>query len=217
MTIDTHLSTMIKLAILYLVILLASCQEVKQREKSNQKPLNSVKTKIKDSKPNNQKYNHQLTLENAYFDSSNAYFSNLSEKDKFTFQIPKGDINKTISILRINSKKEGLIYEKQFETYLLINGYDLEYIHTKKEMLNYVLNKARKLLSKNSFISIAEDQLNGGWISTSTKEGFYDYETFERCKIEKRPLFSISLGEEDTEVIGYSTKEGKVKDIIGCC
>lgn len=204
-----------KLALLYFLIVFVSCQEA---EKSKVKSSKTIKKSATTNKlKNKSKFDYRLTLEKSFFDSIHINFSSLTEKDIFTFQIPKGDINKTVSILKIANNSGNTIYEKRFETYLLINGYELESIHNENEMLHYILKQAKNMLAKNSFIDINENQKEGGWISTSNKKSFYDYETYESCKIEKRLLFSISLGEEDTEVIGYSSNEGKVKEIIGCC
>ncbi|WP_337965422.1 hypothetical protein [uncultured Flavobacterium sp.] len=170
------------------------------------------------------------TSETVYYDASNtvlkeefrdslfAKFSDLSTDDKFIFNVPKGNINKTTSVLQIFNNAGEMIYEKSFETYYLINGYDLEFIKSDAELEKYILTKAKDVLSKESFQNVSDkNEMKKDDIFGQSKDDFLDYDAFIDCQNDKRPLFIISLGEEDTTYIGYSKKLKKAVDIIGCC
>ncbi|MBF4515826.1 hypothetical protein IRZ71_05705 [Flavobacterium sp. ANB] len=158
------------------------------------------------------------TIKEEFRDSLFTKFSDLSTDDKFTLNVPKGNINKTTSVLKIFNNGGEMIYEKSFDTYHLINGYDLEYIKSDEELEKYMLNRAKEILSVESFTDISDkNEIKKDDVLGQSKERFINYDAFIECQNNKTPLFTISLGEEDTTYIGYSKKLKKAVDIIDCC
>lgn len=161
------------------------------------------------------KFNNSIIKEK-YKDSIFTKFSDLLTNDKFIFTVSKGNINHTTSVLKIFNNAGELLYETSFTTRYMANGYELENIKNDAEMVKYILNKAKQILEKDSFMYISNETKKDGVLGQS-KEEFMDYDTFIECENNKRPLFIISLGEEDTTYIGYSKKQKKAVDIISCC
>lgn len=161
------------------------------------------------------KFNNSIIKEE-YKDSLFTKFSDLSTDDKFILTVPKGNINHTTSVLKIFNNGGELLYETSFTTRYMANGYELENIKNDAEMVKYILTKAKQILEKDSFMYITNEIKKDGVLGQS-KEEFTDYDTFIECENDKRPLFIISLGEEDTTYIGYSKKQKKAVDLISCC
>lgn len=157
-------------------------------------------------------------LKEEFNDSLLANFSDLSTEDKFVFNVPKGNINKTTSVFQIFNNAGELIYESKFQTSYLANGYDLRHIRNDDEMEKYILSKAKEILDRDSFVVIPDkNKMDADDILNWPKEDFIDYDAFIECRNNKTPLFTISRGEEDTTYIGYSKKLKKAVDITGCC
>ena len=158
------------------------------------------------------------TIKEDFSDSLSTKFSNLSTNDKFIFKLPKGNINKTTSVLQIFNNTGEMIYEKSFRTFYLINGYDLEFIKSDEELEKYILKRAEEILNTESFVNVSDkNEIKQDDVLGQSKDDFLNYDAFIDCQNDKRPLFTISLGEEDTTYIGYSKKLQKAVDIIGCC
>lgn len=165
------------------------------------------------------------TIEEKYFDYSNTvmnedfsqsiqhHFSDTQSKDTFTLSFPKGNINNTETTLKIVKANGELILEKKFKTRELINGYDLREITNDIQMETYIIDKAKNVVSNDSFEVIGKDE---PFIETD-KEEYENYDVYLECKKEHRPLFSLHLGEEDTTQMGYSVKLQKVIDVLYCC
>lgn len=165
-------------------------------------------------------FNYSNTeIKEEFRDSIFTKFSNLALDDKFTFYVPKGNINRTKSVLRIYNDLGELIYEKSFQTYNLINGYDLQDIKTDEELEKYILDKARDILANNSFVDITnkEEIIKQDGILNQPEDRFENYKVFTECQNDRRPLFCIGLAEEDITFIGYSRRLKKVIDLIYCC
>jgi hypothetical protein len=174
--------------------------------------------------------NAVLTTTEVYFDYSNtvikeefkdslsAKFSDLSTEDKFIITVPKGNINETTSVFQIFNSIGELIYEKSFQTRYIANGYHLIYIKNDEEMEKYILTEAKEMVDPNSFTDISDkNEIEKDDVLGQSKDEFMNYDAFIECQNDKRPLFSISLAEEDMTYIGYSKKRKKAVDIIGCC
>ena len=213
------------------VLLLISCNsnvENKSKSRKESKAVNSLRVKKESLLPEEMKvnktveesedpyYHYHTILKKEFKDSINEHFSSLVKKDRFTFYMPKGNIDSTESILRIYTYEGELIYEKKFETHELINGYDLEFIKNEFQMQKYILKKAKGALDKSSFDNLDKME-EYGIIAQSQPEDFENYATYVECKKEKRFLFWIHLGEEDGTCIGFSKKQNKVLDVIYCC
>lgn len=182
-------------------------------------------------KPKQDTLNSVLTRSVVYFDYTNTEikeefrdslftkFSDLAKDDKFTFYVPKGNINNTKSVLKIFNDTGELIYEKSFQTSELIYGYDLEDIKSDEELEKYILDRAKKTLTMDSFTDITDKEkiMKEDGILDQPEDSYENYKVFIECQKDKRPLFCISLAEEDITFIGYSKKLKKVVDIIYCC
>ncbi len=202
--------------------------------KSDKQQNKAVKNTIDSTKSLTSKQNSRISApikEVVYFNYTNTEikeefrdsiftnFSSLSSNDKFTFYVPKGNINTTESILKIFNEVDELIYIKSFQTSNLINGYDLEYIKTDEELEKYILGKARDVLANVSFVDITnkEEIIKQDGILNQPEDSFENYKAFIECQNDRRPLFCIGLAEEDITFIGYSRRLKKVVDIIYCC
>ncbi len=164
-----------------------------------------------------------------YFDCSNSVFrenfadtifttfTNRKVKDRFTFYVPKGRIHDTFSYLEITNAAGEIIYSKRFETFLLVNGYALNEITTEAEMEYYLVNKAKTILEPDAFTYIANIVPGEGILGQKDLDEFDNFVVFLECEREKRPLFSIGLGEEDISFFGYSNKESRVVLVASCC
>lgn len=215
--------------ILFLSILaFCACNRV---EKQQNETIINAKDSSKNVKPKQDTLNSVLTHSVVYFDYTNTVikeefrdslftkFSDLSTDDKFTFYVPAGNINDTKSVLRIFNNDDELIYEKSFQTSELIYGYDLEDIKSDEELEIYILSKAKETLTMDSFNDITDKEkiIKEDGILDQPEDSFENYKVFIECQNDKRPLFCISLAEEDITFIGYSKKLKKVVDIIYCC
>ncbi|WP_316633908.1 hypothetical protein [uncultured Flavobacterium sp.] len=210
------------------ILLFFACNRAEKKQTENTSIANDSTKNIKpeqDSLDSSKKpdsivyFNASNTvIKEEFKDSLFTKFSDLLSDDKFTFIVPKGNINKTTSVLKIFNNTGELIYEKSFETSYLINGYDLEYIKSDQELEKYILTKAKEVLDIESFYDVSnKNKLKEDDILGQSKDEFIDYNTFIECQNDKRPLFIISLSEEDTTYIGYSKKQKKAVEIIGCC
>jgi hypothetical protein len=151
-------------------------------------------------------------IKSDFYDTIRINFSNNENKDLFTFTMPKGNINNTKSVLKIYDFKGKIIYEKTFETFYLINGYDLYNIKNQSEMDKYIYAKAKNILDKDSFENANKTQFH-----SMDKEMFENYEVYVECKKNNFLLYTVGLGEEDITTIGYSKKLDKTIDIFYCC
>ncbi|SHL32241.1 hypothetical protein [Flavobacterium chilense] len=185
---------------------------------------------LKDIQTKKDTLNTVKTIETVYFDDSNtvireqfkdsvfAKFSDLSTDDKFIFTIPKGNINQTTSVFQIFNNAGQLIYERSFTTRYIVNGYDLEFIKSDEELEKNILNRAKEILDINSLTDISDkNEIKKDPVLGESRENFENYDVFIECQNDKRPLFSISLAEEDTSYIGYSKKLKKAVSVISCC
>jgi len=78
--------------------------------------------------------------------------------------------------------------------------------------------RAEEILNTESFVNVSDkNETKQDDVLGQSKDDFLNYDAFIDCQNDKRPLFTISLGEEDTTYIGYSKKLQKAVDIIGCC
>lgn len=220
---------MFKNTIIYCIIILSfyACNRV---EKQQNKTTVAVKDSSENVKPK-QDTLKVLTHSVVYFDYKNTVlkeefrdslftkFSDLSTDDKFTLYVPEGNINNTKSVFKIFNNADELIYEKSFQTSELIYGYDLEDIKSDEELEKYILSRAKEKLAIDSFTDITDKDeiIEKDGILNQPEDRFENYKVFIECQKDKRPLFCISLAEEDITFIGYSKKLKKVVDIIYCC
>lgn len=157
-------------------------------------------------------------IKEEFKDSLSAKFSDLSTEDKFIITVPKGNINETTSVFQIFNSIGELIYEKSFKTRYIANGYHLIHIKNDEEMEKYILTTAKEMVDPNSLTDISDkNEIGKDDIFGQPKDEFMNYDVFIECQNDKRPLFPISLAEEDMTYIGYSKKLKKAVDIIGCC
>ena len=73
------------------------------------------------------------------------------------------------------------------------------------------------LFLRSNRVTIDSRKIGKDDIFGQPKDEFMNYDVFIECQNDKRPLFPISLAEEDMTYIGYSKKLKKAVDIIGCC
>lgn len=157
-------------------------------------------------------------IKEEFKDSLSAKFSDLTTEDKFIITVPKGNINETTSVFQIFNSIGELIYEKSFQTRYIANGYHLIHIKNDEEMEKYILTTAKEMVDPDSLTDISDkNEIGKDDIFGQPKDEFMNYDVFIECQNDKRPLFPISLAEEDMTYIGYSKKLKKAVDIIGCC
>ncbi|MCL9805511.1 hypothetical protein NAT51_08255 [Flavobacterium amniphilum] len=169
------------------------------------------------------------TIEEHYFDYTNTVlkedfkqsiqhlFSDTGSKDTFTLSIPKGNINRTETTLKIVAANGELILEKKFTTRELINGYDLREITNDTQMEAYIIDKAKNILNNDSFIDLSEPIDKNSFVFNTEKEDFENFEAYTECKNDKRSIFVIGLEEENITYMVYSAKLKKVVDVLYCC
>ena len=212
--------------IITVILVIFSCAD-NNLEGKNKKQVkiennSEINSKIEtDSIKNN--YDNKENFEDEHFDYSNIIinstfidtlkvnFSNKINKDLFIFTMPKGNITKTKSSIKIFDNSGKLIFEYTFETSCLMNGYDLVGIKNQSELNNYINTKAEEILDLKSFDFSYTNEL------FEIKDNFENYNVFLECKKEKLPLFTFYLSEENSHTIGYSTKMKKVFNIYSCC
>ena len=197
--------------IIYITLILFSCgRDTKKIQNTEQKLFDTVEQ-------DNIYFDYKNTVMNSSFsDTVFIKFSNDTIEDCFTFYMPKGNINKTKSILRISTKDGELIYENVFETSDMVNGYATADIKNDLQMRNYVLEEARNVLSKTSFL-YKDDVENDNLIKQTPVEEIQDYDTFLECKNENRALFYTRFHEEIITILGFSRKKKQVVDLFSCC
>lgn len=206
----------------FLLFTFLSCKKEDKKEQVLIKIDNETSVVVQDTLANVEKNIlrndlKDVVIHNEFRDSLNIKFSNLETDDKFVFELPEGNINNTTSSIKIYNSENILIYKKEFKTREIINGYAIDdRYYTNQEIEAYILNEAKLILSKDSFVDLEKD-IGKGEILDQEKESFENYSVFTECKNEKRPLFVIGLAEEDITYIGYSSKKNKVFDIIYCC
>jgi hypothetical protein len=177
----------------------------------NQK-TNSSSQDIPDKEP--EIFNYNTIISKNYSDTAHHFFTNKKTKDRFVFIMPKGNIDNTISTIKILNSENIVLFEKSFETYYLINGYDLYEIKSDNEMMAYVYRKAKEIISDKKFDK--SNELKNSYITQMAKDDFLDYDTFLYCQSNGSWLFTLSLGEEDNTTYGFNPKKG-VMPLISCC
>ncbi len=153
-------------------------------------------------------------LSDEFRDSTFHCFSKADSKDKFTFYVPKGNIKTTKAILMVRDAENNLVFSDTIATEELINGYDLDEIKTGEQMQKAILTRAKSILDANSFI---DDISSEPFFKNLSDEEFMDHNVFNECQTDKRPLFILSLEEENITYYGYSKILHKVVAIAGCC
>ncbi|MFB9080732.1 hypothetical protein ACFFLS_21560 [Flavobacterium procerum] len=87
-----------------------------------------------------------------------------------------------------------------------------------KKVNCFIINRANEILNADKLTDISnKSEIKENQVIGTASEDFMNYEAFLEYQNEKRPLFSIFLGEEDMTYIRYSDKLKKVVDITGCC
>ncbi|KAF2508088.1 hypothetical protein [Flavobacterium foetidum] len=206
-----------------LILCIFSCNRVEK--KTSPSPKDSLENAKEDSSqiatkaPNEEYFDYSNTVINEEFnDSIFAKFSDLSSEDKFTLNIPVGNIKETITVFKIFNSAGEVIYEKSFQTSYIINGYHLIHIKSDEELERYILDRAREILNADNLTDISNrSEIKDDPVLGAAPEDFIDYNAFLECQKEKRPLFAISLAEEDTTYLGYSDKLQKVVEVTACC
>jgi hypothetical protein len=161
----------------------------------------------------------KTTLTNDFTDTAFANFSSGESQDRFTFFVPKGNVNETKSVLRITTQEGKLIYEHIFPTSDLIYGYALRDIKTEKEMINSILVDAGDVL-QTGIIDPIDGARGSTFMSNLSVDNPIDFEredVYEQVKKSGRMLFHYRLNNESHFVLGYSKKEKAVVKILTCC
>lgn len=211
-------------------MLLISCNSKSDSDNSNntkiEDGLKSEISKESDSKNRVEKTNedsedeyynyNKVSLRKDYCDSISMHFSETDKNDFFTFNIPKGNINKTYSSLKITNYQGYTIFNLKFKTNELIDAYSTFDIKTDEEFVKYILEQAENVLHPDSFMNF--NNLDKESYLNDLEEGdFYDYTTLEEIKKENRLIFILSREEENNIYYGYSKKQKKVIEIYACC
>ncbi len=154
----------------------------------------------------------QTALATDFCDTVYHRFSSADSDDRFTFYIPKGKITETKAILTIQNAQGILLFSDTFETRALIH-YDADGVKTESEIVAYIPSNAKDVLGTSSFHMLKENDE----LFSSDTAGYPDRYIMYECKQENRPLFFLSLWEEDNTYYGYSRKMQKFAPVYGCC
>jgi hypothetical protein len=193
----------------FLVVLACSLSKEKQTETDD-----TLKTQVEQNPEKPFDFSATVLVE-GYVDSLYHAFSNDSTSDLFILQMPAGNINGTKTRLCILSTDGKTIYEHQFSTAELINGYDLVDIRTEDQMSQYLLGQAQSILKDAFFDPNNLPEMSFLGQLDEREKGDYPY--FFECKKKKRYIFSYGLQEENMFYLGYSDKEGKTVKVVECC
>ena len=212
--------------ILFIVVILVSCNNDNKINKPSDQKIYVLKT-IKDKQikkainPTNEnkeeEYNpvyfdyKNTQLEKDFNDTIYATFSNDTLKDCFTIEVPKGNINKTKTIIRIKNTKRTIIYEHIFLTSDLVNGYETDRIKSDSLMAKYVLTQASNIFKEG--IINPKKKTRGLDLSDMKIDQFENYNVYLEVKKSKRNFFHYMLNEESHFYLGYSKKLKKVVEI----
>jgi hypothetical protein len=157
-------------------------------------------------------FSHAVLSED-FTDTIYHIFSDPQQNDRFTFYIPKGKINETKAILTIQTAHGDIIFADTFETRALVHDEENK-VKTDEQMIAHILLQAKEVLGRSSFHELKE---NDGLLTQSDTTEYPDYNVTLECKDEKRPLFVLSLWDEDITYYGYSLKKRKVLPVFWCC
>ncbi|SHI47230.1 hypothetical protein SAMN04488096_1024 [Mesonia phycicola] len=216
-----------KIFLLLTIIFLNSCKNSKENSSKLEEENSKIKTKETLGEQKKVSINQTQLSQPTYYDFSNVSFnsdyqkniehllSNDSIPDKFTIQIPKGNIKKTKSYLLIKSTKKDTILFRSFETWELIYGYSLDQIYSDKEVIEHIKKRVSQNFEENSFIKITETKLD--FFNNSDPDEFENYETFIYCKEKGLPIYQFTLWNENSTFYGFSVKEKKLVPIMYCC
>ena len=181
----------------YFILLLFIVLSCKKEAKKEQVPIKKVTdtsvveqdTSINIKKEVKRNDYKNVVIHKEFKDSLNIKFSNLESDDKFVFEIPEGNINTTTSSIKIYNSENELIYKKEFQTREIINGYAIDdRYYSDEEIENYILEEAKLMLSKDSFVNLDTDIEKGGMLDREKNE-FENYLVFTECKNEKKTTF----------------------------
>ncbi len=143
----------------------------------------------------------------------NHTFSEVGADDKFSFCVPKGNINETKSVLIIQNPVGDTIFADTVLTSFLIDKSDLGYIYSDGAMEDYIISRAKMVLDSSKFYS-AEDTGKANIFKLDLdKDKFDDYETLVEIKEENRHVFFLTILEKDVAYFGYSRRQKGVKVI----
>lgn len=197
------------------ILIMCSCND-----SSSKKETDNTSNLPEKTSPPKTFEEHYFNFENTsltkgFSDTVYALFSNDTNKDCFTLNIPSGNINETSAVLHITTQKGDIIYEHVFKSRELVNGYDLYKIKSDTEMEAYIINKAKLILSEGLLFPAQMDK--EAYLNTAKEEDFEDYELFLQIKEKNGVLFHYCLQEESHYFLGFSKKSNKTVTIINCC
>ncbi|MDQ3108849.1 MAG: hypothetical protein M3R17_03050 [Bacteroidota bacterium] len=157
----------------------------------------------------------KTVLTREFADTVFAKFSSATSDDRFTFFVPKGNINDTKSVLRITNERGDVIYENIFPTRDLVYGYGTSEVKTEKEMVEYILEDAGDILQAG--ILDPNDKREDSFLNQFTADNFDRKDVYDEVKNSRRMLFHYRLNNESNFVLGFSEKGKAVVTIFTCC
>jgi hypothetical protein len=158
------------------------------------------------------RFNYENTvLSYGFIDQVYHSFSEKEADDKFSFFVPKGNINETKCILTIENKVGDTLFADTVLTAFLIDKDDLFAIYSDEEMGNYIVNKAKNVLDSSSFCKSDDAEVNGIFSESLDTSDFDNFEIFSEVRDDKRYLFALSFEKEGSAYLGYSKSAKQAK------
>jgi len=199
-------------------LILLSCESQTQVEDklSEETPVENQAFKIESVTMTPHYFDCSSTILSQDFNrSSKAHFSSENTLDELTLHISKGPITKTRVTIRVHNAKKELIYEHVFPTTELIYGYDLDEIHSDKQMEAKIIDWANYIVD-NGFTD--PNQLSSDhFLNQAPEEEFLNYGVLKKIKASKRMILHYILGEENHMYYGYSDEDEVAVQLIFCC
>ena len=157
---------------------------------------------------------YELVLTKEISDTIEHFFSSNTNKDLFIISLPKGNIHQTTAnVLIINTLGE-ILFERSFESFYLLNGYDVMNLKNADELKKYFVERVVGVFSEKKFEKANE--IKESYISTMKPDDFLDYESYLVCKKLNQWMFTLTLGEEDNTTYGFTVSKGVV-ELLSCC
>ena len=156
----------------------------------------------------------ELVLTKEISDTIEHFFSNNTNKDLFIITLPKGNIQETTANVQIINAQGEILFERSFESFYLLNGYDVMNLKNADDLKKYFVERVIGVFSENKFEKANE--IKESYISTMKPKDFLDYESFLVCKKLNQWMFTLTLGEEDNTMYGFIESKGAV-ELLSCC
>lgn len=142
------------------------------------------------------------------------YFSNDTARDTITLIVPSGHIAETQSRFFITSSKGEVLYDSEFDTKQLIDGYDFDEEYKANQTIKYYRDRVSYYFGGDDTLPIYSSGMDTTmFVDDDTSRMVWD-ELKGKPKIKYTYL---SLEEESILLIFYSPRLGKAIEVFACC